>query len=263
MGYLPEITVQLNKMKKTILLLSLLCFINSVRSQNLSGEVTYKKESLKYLSEDEDWLKKNEKDPAYIKSVIATDKNTKLILEDLRFKLTFTKNESIFKAGEFLELEKNKFYGSAVGPEGSNVYYSNIKNDENLRQVEAYGELFLVKSPKIDWILTSETKKIGNYQCYKATAIEVTQGAKGTINSEVVAWYAPELNIPFGPLGFGGLLGLIVELEYRNLKYTASKIDLKADSKNTIKKPTQGIKVTKEEFDNIGIKVMSNYKKGF
>ncbi|MBS3992557.1 MAG: GLPGLI family protein [Bacteroidetes bacterium] len=250
-------------MKKTVLFLSLLCTVNITTAQNLSGEVTYKKESLRYLSEDEDWLKKNEKDPVYIKTLIEMDKNTKLILEDLRFKLTFTKNESIFKADEFLELEKNRFFWAAIGPDGSNIYYTNIKNDENLRQVDAYGELFLVKSPKIDWMLTTETKKIGNYQCYKATAIEVTQGAKGAINSEVVAWYAPELNIAFGPLGFSGLPGLIVELEYRNLRYTASKIDLKADSKNAIKKPTAGMVVTKEEFDQIGNKTMKSLKNGF
>lgn len=250
-------------MKKIILLLSLLCTVKITTAQNLSGEVTYKKESLRYLSEDEDWLKKNEKDPVYIKNVIAIDKNTKLILEDLRFKLTFTKNESIFKADEFLELEKNRFFWAAIGPEGSNIYYTNIKNDENLRQVDAYGELFLVKYAKTEWELTNEFKNIGDFKCFKATAKDIINGSKGIVVLEVVAWYAPELNIPFGPLGFVGLPGLIVELEYRNLRYSADKIDIKPKAENTIKKPTQGIKVTKEEFDNIGNKTMNNYKKGF
>jgi GLPGLI family protein len=250
-------------MKKTILFLSILCIINTTTAQNLSGEVIYKKEILKYFSEDKEFLKKFEKDPVFIKSVIAIDKNTKLILEDLKFQLKFNKSESVFKAGEFLELEKNRFYYAAIGPEGSCIYYSNVKNNEHIRQVDAYGDLFLVKNQKTEWVLVNEVKNIGNYQCYKATAIEVTHGAKGTINSEVVAWYAPELNIPFGPIGFSGLPGLIVELEYRNLRYTASKIDLKADSENAIKKPTTGISVTKEEFDQIGNKTMKSLKNGF
>lgn len=250
-------------MKKTILLLSLLCIVKIATAQNFSGEVTYKKEALKYLSEDEDWLKKNEKDPTYIKSVIEIDKNTKLILEDLRFKLTFTKNESLFKAGEFVELEKNRFYGWAVGPDGSCTYYNNVKNSEHLRLVDAYGELFLVKNPNTVWVLTNEVKKIGSYQCYKATAVEATNGNKVIVKSEVVAWYAPELNIPFGPLGFSGLPGLIMELEYQQTRYSVSKIEINPKENIEIKKPTQGIKVTKEEFDNIGNKVMKNYQKGF
>lgn len=246
-----------------ILFLSLLFTVNMNTAQNLSGVVLYKKEAVKYLSEDEDWLKKYEKDPVFIKSVIAIDKNTKLILEDLKFQLKFNKSESIFNAAEYLELEKNRFFRAALDPEGSCIYYNNVKNDEHIRQVDAYGERFLVKNPSAVWVLTNEVKNIGNYQCYKATAIEVTQGTKEIINSEVVAWYAPELNIPFDPLGFSGLLGLIVELEYRNLRYSASKIDLKADIKNAIKKPTTGITVTKEEFEEIGNKTMKSLKNGF
>lgn len=248
-------------MRKTILLILILIGTsNIIQSQNLSGEVLYKKEVLKYLSEDEVWLKKYEKDPIFIRNVTNIDKNTKLILEDLRFELVFNKHESIFKVGDFLELEKNRFFRAALGPEGSCIYYNNVKNDEHIRKVDAYGEIFLVKNTSGVWVLTNEVKNIGNYQCYKATAIEVTQGAKGPINSEVVAWYAPELNIPFGPLGFSGLPGLIMELEYQQTRYYVSKIDLSSKDKIEIKKPTQGKVVTKEEFENIGNKIMKNYK---
>lgn len=250
-------------MKKILVCLFLLSTLNVIDAQNINGEVIYKKESLRFLSQEEAFIKDNEKNPDFLSKVSLIDKNTKLILEDLKFKLVFNKSESIFKVGDFLELEKNKFYRAALGPEGSCIYYNNVKNDEHIRQVDAYGERFLVKNPSAVWVLTNEVKNIGNYQCYKATAIEVTQGTKGIINSEVVAWYAPELNIPFGPLGFSGLPGLIVELEYRNLRYSASKIDLKTDSKNAIKKPTQGKVVTKEEFDQIGNKTMKNLKNGF
>lgn len=249
--------------KRTLIFIVLFLLIHNSFSQQNKGYVYYKKESLRYLSQEDAFLKEYEKNPDYLSKVSLIDNNVKLILEDLRFKLTFNKHESIFKAGEFLELEKNKFYGFAIGPEGRAIYFNNLINIEHIRQVDAYGEKFLIKNPKTAWVLTNEIKKIGKYQCFKATAIVETMGSKGIIKYNVVAWYAPELNIPFGPLGFSGLPGLIMELEYQQTRYSVSKIEINPKENIEIKKPTQGIKVTKEEFDNIGNKVMKNYQKGF
>jgi len=143
------------------------------------------------------------------------------------------------------------------------VYFTDTKTQENIQQIDAYGDLFLVAYPQIEWQLHNETKKIGNFNCYKATIIKEVKGSNGLIKIPIEAWYTPELAIPFGPLGFNGLPGLIVELSMRNFKYTIQKIALNPTDEIKIKKPTNGKKITKQEFESIGLNATSDFKKGF
>lgn len=65
----------------------------------------------------------------------------------------------------------------------------------------------LIDKLEFDWVITDESKMIENYLCYKAY-IKSTD----TNLSDVVAWFCPELPYSFGPKGYAGLPGLIVEL---------------------------------------------------
>ena len=121
----------------------------------------------------------------------------------------------------------------------------------------------MVEYPIQEWQLSNETKKIGAYTCYKATTMKIVNGRKGIIKTPVEVWYTPEIVIPFGPLGYNGLPGLIMELSMYNYKYYVSKIDLNTEKEVAIKKPTKGKKVTEAEFKEIGIETMSSYKRGF
>lgn len=73
-----------------------------------------------------------------------------------------------------------------------------------------------------NWILTTETKKIGSYNCYKATAEKTI---KNKIIVPITAWYCPEIAYQFGPNGFGNLPGLIVELQIDNVIYGLKSIN--------------------------------------
>ena len=148
-----------------------------------------------------------------------------------------------------------------MGPYGRGIYFTDIKKNEYYTQLDAYGELFLIKNSKADWELLNETKKIGNYLCYKATTIRITQGREGIIKSPVIAWYAPELAVPFGPIGFGGLPGLIIELEIKSFKFYVSKVNLNPKGNINVKLPSKGRVVTKNEFDEIGMGMMGNLRK--
>lgn len=66
-------------------------------------------------------------------------------------------------------------------------------------------KLYLLKEkrPKIDWHITNQHKKIGNYSCTKATA-----NFRGR---SYTAWFTPEIPTPFGPWKLTGLPGLILE----------------------------------------------------
>ncbi|MEZ4988132.1 MAG: GLPGLI family protein [Saprospiraceae bacterium] len=88
-----------------------------------------------------------------------------------------------------------------------------------------------------NWEITQETKKVGEYECIKAkghTSIELINTELATVDIE--AWFAPALPFPFGPMGYDGLPGIVLEATvYRNIPitYIAQKVEIKKGEKNT------------------------------
>jgi GLPGLI family protein len=108
-------------------------------------------------------------------------------------------------------------------------YFGNIYNvnDSIYPNIKLLGKNIYKKSPKIShWVLHQESKLIGSYLCYKATNTKVVDGQNGKIfNHPVIAWFCPEIPLQFGPIGYGNLPGLIIELQVRNVVYGVSHID--------------------------------------
>ena len=69
----------------------------------------------------------------------------------------------------------------------------------------------------------SKTKKIDGYTCYYASYTGKNFWY-ATTEDPVYAWFTTDIPVPFGPLQYNGLPGLIVELNVENLRYTAKKI---------------------------------------
>lgn len=110
---------------------------------------------------------------------------------------------------------------------------------------------FLVKSiDDTKWTLTKESKKIQDYLCYKATAIATVKNEAGTFKRTIIAWYCPKIPISFGPKGYSGLPGLIMEFQDRNIIIGATKIEIKTKS-TKIDKPNKGKLVTYEEYNKL------------
>lgn len=247
-------------MNRQVIILVIVLFGNFCWSQQSKGIIKYKKTHINVMSENKAFLDKYKSNQEFIRKVKEIDSNKSDLVKNLDFELTFKENESIFKVKNILELENNRFYSFAIGPEGSVIYYTGKKD---IRQIDAYGELFLVENPKQKWKLYKEERKIGEYLCYKATTIKIVKGRKGIVETLVEAWYVPSINIPLGPLGYNGLPGLIIELSMHNYKYSVSEIKLNPNEDIHIEKPTKGKAVTKNEFESIGVKMMNNFKKGF
>lgn len=56
----------------------------------------------------------------------------------------------------------------------SGKLYKNVQEGTYADEREVFGKMFLIKDSlkTLDWKLTGETKKIGNYNCFKATAVK-------------------------------------------------------------------------------------------
>ncbi|MBQ4818500.1 GLPGLI family protein [Aquimarina sp. MMG016] len=205
------------------------------------------------------------------------------------FVLTFDESASVYK--EEAQLETNDYSGRwNVIMSGliSNNYFKNIKSGEFVDQREFYGKNFLIKDTltKYTWTMVNETKKIGNYTCFKAITTKSlseemdfrsirrkarklrrqreNEGEEKTSDLEdeneipneidVVAWYTPEIPINQGPGEFWGLPGLILEIQQGSTTLLCNKIVLNTKEKEEIKKPSKGKEVSQTEFDKIAKK---------
>ncbi|NER16080.1 GLPGLI family protein [Spongiivirga citrea] len=189
------------------------------------------------------------------------------------FVLNFNKEESVFN-----EEEKLDAISGATDSWGKNFSqgesYKNVKENALVQQQEFYGKQFLVKDKlqKFEWKMGSETKQIGQYTCFKATATVPTdeltwynfswgklrQQAKKEGDStntepeikmtEVEAWYTPQVPVGHGPAEFWGLPGLILEVSAGNTTMLCSKIVMNPKEKIKIEAPKKGKEITKDSY---------------
>ena len=206
--------------------------------------------------------------------------------------LTFNRTESTW-----LEEEKLDAPGQEGGMRmmvnmmgGGGKHWKNIKAKRFATEKEVFGKEFLIDDTllKIEWKMTAETKKIGDYTCYKATAVTATdksdfrnirikkeespQTPKGgsetakidatkstnfmdrlemPATKEITAWYTPDIPVSTGPANYWGLPGLILGVSDGTTTLLCSKIVMNPKEKTEIKKPTKGKKVTQAEYTDI------------
>ncbi|AJR02974.1 GLPGLI family protein [Siansivirga zeaxanthinifaciens] len=189
----------------------------------------------------------------YMKSLLDTTKTNPKQLKDLFYVLDANLNESRFEFVKRLDIDNysNKRLIGRSGGDG--VYYKNLNLKEKLHQKYFGDKEFLISYDfnRYNWKISKETKIIGNYKCYKASTSYSFYSKLADNNFEVniIAWFTPEISIPFGPAGYDGLPGLVLEVQIGGFYFVASKIQI--NTKVEIKKPKSGIKVTSKEYDKI------------
>lgn len=211
--------------------------------------------------------------------------------------LTFNQVESIYKEDEKLAAPGG---GRGFGGFGSSFTggpkYKNVKTKEAITDQEFFGKKFLIVDDlkNLEWKMGTETKQIGQYTCFKATATTTSDAfdfnafrrpsrggnereegkkEKDSTNSkkkekkdkpeakepkiiEVVAWYSPQIPVNQGPDGYWGLPGLILEVNADRTTILCTKIVLNPEEKEEIEKPKKGDEVTQTEYNEIVAKKM-------
>ena len=203
-----------------------------------------------------------------------------------QYTLSFNKSECLYEEQEKLEKPEasaNGGFSISVSFSGEGKKYLNLKDKICIEEADIFGKEFLIVEPleKPDWKLLNETKKIGDYNCFKAELIvQVTEKQKEEYkeflkkeetkpslfkveepkDKVIIAWYTPEIPVSFGPKNYWGLPGLILEINEEESIILCSKVTLGNKEKSKIKVPNTGDKVTQKKFDEIEKKKMDSMK---
>jgi len=234
----------------------------NTNAQNFSGKATYISKSKMELG---NWGAKLSE--ARKKQIAARLKNR---LEKT-YVLSFNSQESVF-----LEEEKIDAISGATDSWGGYFsrgdHYKNIKENRIVQSQEFYGKRFLVKDKlyRLEWSMGTETKKIGEYTCYKAKAFvpsvelnwfnfswsDLSSNTDKDAGEEkleekltvVEAWYTPQIPVSQGPAEYWGLPGLILEVSVDNTTLLCTEILINKADKADIEAPAKGEEITKKDY---------------
>jgi GLPGLI family protein len=139
-------------------------------------------------------------------------------------------------------------------------FYTNILKGVSTKYFNAYGENFKIETliSDFEWKLLNETKMIGNLKCFKAISSYKVSNALIERVVKVEAWYSPKIQFSFGPKGYCGLPGLIIELKDDKFTYIVKDIKVIKEEFEFKKRP-DGKLVTQEEIDALSEKAKKNY----
>ena len=202
------------------ILLSLSVFAQADTRGHL-GEVTYRyyEDSLAFSLYMDSMERVNPEEHAMVEDRLYAVSN---VANQLSFVLNFTNTEAVFSLDSEAIPDDDQavksLYNDAVAlAKGYKIYYTNIADSVKLYEIplgspENRGHI-TEPFDKYNWEITGETKIIGKYTCRKAVAsyskLTYCCGEKDFI---VTAWFAPSLPYPYGPMGYDGLPGLVLEL---------------------------------------------------
>ena len=153
---------------KIYITIFLLVFSLQSFAQNISGKAFYESKT----TVDLDAFDTNGQMTEDMKKMAASMMKSAL---EKTFILTFNKDESIYKEEEKLESGPvNPGFKMMMGSFMPGVQYKNLKTGELIEENEFFGKEFLVteKMEQLDWKLGKESKQIGQYTVFKATAIK-------------------------------------------------------------------------------------------
>ena len=166
--------------------------------------------------------------------------------------LHFDASTSLMVAAPEAESEDEDFESGGVRMmfrrgKDENATYIDREAGTSVERRDFLGRTFLVDgAPEpLAWKLTDETSEFLGYPCMKATAMRDTVA--------VEAWFTPEIPVSAGPDDFGGLPGLILVLTLDDARRTfiAREVTLEPLAEGLITEPTEGRRVTEDQFEDI------------
>jgi len=167
----------------------------------------------------------------------------------MSFTLNFNLNEASFFVNPILGRTAESIEEYCTNAMIKTNCYVNTSDKVFRRIGNLHGAEYIInEEQKADWQLTSETKTINGYICYKATSIYHHGSWNDNPKFNVTAWYTPKIPVSYGPNGYHGLPGLILELHTYTTTLYVTKIDLNVDKKLEINRLNEGVILTTEDI---------------
>ncbi|WP_026452476.1 GLPGLI family protein [Aequorivita capsosiphonis] len=264
---------------KRYILIFILLFSLGGNAQNISGKAYYESKT----TVDLDAFDGGREIPEEMKKMLMSQVNSAL---EKTYILTFNKDESIYKEEEKLDAGPvNPAIKMMMGSFIPGAQYKNLKTGEIVEENEFFGKPFLVTDSiqTLDWKTTNESKQIGQYIVFKATAMKKVdpndfsmarpKKKNDSENSavkqdstqlqdpmdmieipkeiEVTAWFTPQIPVSSGPGQYAGLPGLILELNVYRTTLLCSKVVMNPKDSDKIEPPKKGKEVTRAEYIKI------------
>lgn len=166
----------------------------------------------------------NNKASARFKSVFEDAKRHE---DEVNLRLIFNKENAVFEMLTANRNSQNEFSHSLCSCEKTvfmSVPENKMRHNNKAQPVLGIREnqYLLTEDLYSDWKLHDEVKKINDYNCYRATRTITDSNGKIFL---ITAWYAPEFPFPFGPATYGGLPGLIIQIQKGSTLFALSKIE--------------------------------------
>lgn len=296
------IAIQTKKQMKKALLLAMGLFLTQAvtYAQDFQGIATYQSKSNFDMDLDSRQMSEEQKERIRQRMKSAMERT---------YELRFNRTQSSYEQEERLETPSaGQGRGGmriAFAGGGGGEYFKDVQKQEFLNESEMFGKVFLIRDSlqQWEWQMGSETKKIGNYTCYKATAARkqdttmanrfrrmfrrgrgnTDQKEKDSVQKDstkeggnsllsrieipedqvITAWYTMEIPISQGPGPYWGLPGLILEVNDGRTAILCNKIVLNPTEAVEIKAPSKGKELNQEEYDEIMAEKMEEMSESF
>ena len=264
-------------MKRTTAILSLFLFLGiglqAAFAQGFTGRAYYKSTSKISISMDS--TKMAPEQMAQIQASLKKQMEQNYILSFNQTESTWKKEESLGGGPATASAGGAVFMVASSG--GGSTLYKNVTGNY-LQEQEMMGKEYLIqdKAEPFEWVLSEETKKVGNYTAQKASFTKIVdskrfstgmtemENVKDTL--QVTVWFTPEIPVSHGPEYYFGLPGLILEVQNQGRTLICEKIELNPSVEPVvIERPSKGKQMTQAEFKKIqeeGMKQMMNRYQG-
>lgn len=250
-------------MKTVITMFVLLC-MTSIQAQKFNGKATYKTSQKSNIKIDANQEGMTDKIQEELQKRLQKMNQKTFILE-------FDKTKSTYKEDVELDAPKPQVGGNRVmvmsfgGSGKGSIYYKDTQEKRYTNQTEIMGKVFLIKDelPKYEWEMSTDTKNIGQYTCYKATYSKEVENKNisfinGETKEEIVketvvttAWYTLEVPVSNGPKNYQGLPGLILEINDGKNLIVCTEIIINPSEVIKIEEPKKGKVVSQKKYDEI------------
>lgn len=216
----------------------LITLIANICYSQSCGEITYEIKNIDFEPKKESKIKN------FTEQTITIAKSQQFILQFNGSKSKFFKNSK-----EIAPESKEKMLDQLASVSFTCSFSYFLDTNLNLEFFkEDDGTLIKEMYKKKEWEITSESKTIDKYLCYKATYKYDYLARDNKVKTRIItAWFTPSLPFSYGPKNYNGLPGLILELQDWNTTFLATKIEL-SDKEIKIDFP-KGKTITQEEYE--------------